>query len=266
MMPDFAANLTMMFTEHEFLDRFDAAAEAGFDAVEFLFPYDHTPEAVAERVLRNELTVALFNLPPGDWAAGDRGLAALPSRQAELRDSVARARDYAQATGVGRLHLMAGLAPASDPEAGSTYRNAVRYCAEQLAGDGIDLLLEPINSRDMPGYFLNHFGMAERIIAETGPSRVKLQFDLYHHQIMHGDVTMALRRLLPITGHIQVASVPSRHEPDNEELNWPFLFGELDRLGYGGFVGCEYRPRAATRDGLGWFRPYAAPGATTGRG
>ena len=259
-MPHFAANLTMMFTEHEFLDRFDAAAEAGFDAVEFLFPYDHRPEAVAERVRRNELTVALFNLPPGDWGAGDRGIAALPSRQAELRDSVARARDYAKATGVGRLHLMAGIAPASDPEAGRAYRDAVRFCAEQLGDDGIDLLLEPINSRDMPGYFLNDFGAAERIIAETGSNRVKLQFDLYHHQIMHGDATMALRRLLPMTGHIQVASVPSRHEPDGEELNWPFLFGELDRLGYRGFVGCEYRPRAGTLDGLGWFKPYAAKG------
>ncbi len=257
-MPRFAANLTMMFNEHAFLDRFDAAADAGFEAVEFLFPYEASPEAVAERVRRNALTVALFNLPPGDWAAGERGLAALPSRHAELREGLTRALDYAEATGVGRLHLMAGIAPAAEPRAVAAYRDAVRDCAGRLAGHGLDLVLEPINRRDMPGYFLDDFEAAARLIAELGLANVKLQFDLYHHQIMHGDLSMALRRLLPITGHVQVASVPGRHEPDGEELNWPFLFAELDRLGYDGFVGCEYRPRGTTTDGLGWFRPYAS--------
>ena len=253
-MPHFAANLTMMFTEHAFLDRFDAAAAAGFDAVEFLFPYEETADAVAERVRRNGLTVALFNLPPGDWAAGERGLAVLAEREGELQQGTSRALDYAQALGVKRLHLMAGIASASDPQAIRAYREAVRGTAGRLAEAGIDLVLEPINGRDMPGYFLNDFSAAVRLINELALANLKLQFDLYHHQIMHGDVTMALRRLLPITGHVQIASVPGRHEPDGEELNWPFLFEELDRLGYEGFVGCEYRPRAGTADGLGWFK------------
>jgi hydroxypyruvate isomerase len=253
-MPKFAANLSMMFTEWSFLDRFDAAAGAGFKAVEFLFPYDHPPEAVAERLTRNRLTQALFNMPPGDWAAGERGLASLPGRFAELQAGVARALEYAEATGVKRLHLMAGLADPADPEAAGSYRRAVQYAAEQVGAHGIDLLLEPINGRNMPGYFLNDFAIAERLIAELGLANLKLQFDIYHRQIMHGDVVMAFRRLQPITGHVQIASVPSRNEPDGEELNYPYLFAELDRLGYDGFVGCEYNPRAATLDGLGWFK------------
>ncbi len=257
-MPRFAANLTMMFTEHAFLDRFDVAAEAGFEAVEFLFPYEASPEAVAERVGRNKLTVALFNMPPGNWAAGERGLAALPARAADVQAGLARALEYAEATGAGRLHLMAGLADASDPAAQRAYRAAVTLCAGRLAERGLDLVLEPINGRDMPGYFLNDFNAAARLIAELGLSNLKLQFDLYHCQIIHGDLTMALRRLMPITGHVQVAGVPSRNEPDGEELNWPFLFAELDRLGYAGFIGCEYRPRAGTLAGLGWFAPFAA--------
>jgi len=254
-MPIFAANLTMMFTEWSFLDRFDAAAAAGFRAVEFLFPYDHAPDAVAARLARNGLTQALFNMPPGDWAAGERGLAALPDRFEEFKAGVDTALRYAEATGCRRLHMMAGLADAADPGARASYRRAVLHAAEALAGRGIDLLLEPINGRDMPGYFLNGFPAAERLIADLGLPNLRLQFDLYHRQILHGDVTMALRRLLPVTGHVQVASVPSRHEPAGEELNHPFLFEELDRLGYQGFVGCEYRPRAGTLDGLGWFTP-----------
>ena len=261
-MPHFAANLTMMFNEHPFLDRFDAAADAGFDAVEFLFPYEATPEAVAERVRRNGLTVALFNMPPGDWPAGERGLAALPGRSAEMRDGVARALEYAAATGVGRLHLMSGLASPRDPQAAAAYREAVRFAADRLAEQELELVLEPINGRDMPGYFLDDFEAADRLITELGMPNLKLQFDLYHRQIMHGDVTMALRRMLPRIGHVQVASVPARAEPDGEELNWPYLFAELDRLGYAGFVGCEYRPRAGTVQGLEWFKPFARrPGA-----
>lgn len=257
-MPRFAANLTMMFNEHAFLDRFDAAADAGFDAVEFLFPYEATPEAVAERVHRNNLSVALFNMPPGDWAAGDRGMAALPARSDEMKAGVSRAIEYATATGVGRLHLMAGLASAGDPAAKEAYREAVAFCAGQLRQYDLDLVLEPINGRDMPGYFLNSFDAAEQLIHEMALPNLKLQFDLYHRQILHGDLTMALRRMLPIIGHIQIASVPARHEPEGDELNWPFLFDELDRLGYAGYVGCEYRPRGATLDGLGWFKPFAA--------
>ncbi|MDP9810389.1 hydroxypyruvate isomerase [Rhizobium tibeticum] len=256
-MPTFAANLTMMFNEWSFLDRFDAAADAGFAAVEYLFPYEASPEAIAERLTRNKLQQALFNLPPGDWAAGERGMAALPGRFDELKSDVERALTYATATGVKRLHLMAGLADASDAEAASCYRRSVAYTAARLADKGIDLLIEPINGRNMPGYFLNHFGAAERLIADLGLPNLKLQFDVYHRQILHGDVAMALRRLLPITGHIQVASVPSRNEPDGEELNYPYLFGEIDRLDYRGFVGCEYIPRDRTLDGLDWFKPFA---------
>ncbi len=259
-MPNFAANLTMMFTEWSFLDRFDAAAGAGFSAVEYLFPYDHAPDDIAARLDRNGLTQALFNMPPGDWAAGERGLAALPDRFADLEASVDRALLYAGATGCRRLHLMAGKADSADAQARASYRRAVTHAADRLAERGIDLLLEPINGRDMPGYFLDSFAAAEALIAALDRPNVRLQFDLYHRQILHGDVTMALRRLLPIVGHIQVASVPSRHEPADEELNFPYLFDELDRLGYRGFVGCEYRPRQGTVAGLGWFAPYRSAG------
>ena len=256
-MPVFAANLSMMFNEWPFLDRFAAAADAGFTAVEFLFPYEVSPEAIGERLRRNRLDQALFNLPPGDWAAGERGVAALPGRFEDLKSGVARALDYAAATGVKRLHLMAGMASTSDAEATASYRRAVAYAAGQVAQKGIDLLLEPINKRSMPGYYLNDFGLAERLIAELGLPNLKLQFDFFHRQILHGDVAMAFQRLLPIVGHVQIASVPSRHEPDREELNYPFLFAELDRLGYTGFVGCEYIPRNGTLEGLGWFKPFA---------
>ena len=255
-MPNFAANLSLMFTEHAFLDRFDAAAEAGFAAVEFLFPYDHSPEAIAERLERNRLTQALFNLPPGRWNEGERGLAALPDRFEEFKSGVARALDYVAATGVKRVHMMSGNARRSDPEAEASYRRAIEHAAPVFAGRGVDLLLEPINPRNMPGYFLNDFRYASDLIASLGLASVKLQFDVYHRQIMHGDVTMALRALQPIVGHIQVASIPSRHEPDGEELNFPFLFDEFDRLGYDGYVGREYNPRAGTREGLAWHRPY----------
>jgi len=247
-MPRFAANLSMMFTEHDFLDRFDAAAEAGFAAVEYLFPYDHSPADIAERLKRNNLTQALFNLPPGDFAAGERGIAALSGRAEEFKASVDRALDYAAATGVKRLHMMAGLASSSDPKALVTYQGALELAARRLAEAGLDLVIEPINGRNMPGYFLDDFGLAEKIIAASG---------MANRQIMHGDVTMALRHFMPMTGHVQIASVPSRNEPDGEELNFPFLFAELDRLGYEGFVGCEYNPRGPTTDGLAWFKPYA---------
>jgi hydroxypyruvate isomerase len=259
-MPRFAANLTLMFTEWPFLDRFDAAAEAGFSAVEHLFPYDHPPAAIAARLARNGLTQALFNLPPGDWGAGERGLAALPERFADMSAGIDTALAYAEATGCRRLHLMAGLADPAGATARASYRRAVAHAAERLARHGIDLLLEPINGRDMPGYFLDDFAEAEALIADLALPNLKLQLDIYHRQILHGDVTMALRRLLPITGHVQVASVPSRHEPTDEELSYLFLFAELDRLGYGGFVGCEYRPRGNTLDGLGWLAPYRREG------
>jgi hydroxypyruvate isomerase len=255
-MPKFAANLTMMFTEWPLIDRFDAAADAGFKAVELLFPYELAADAIADRLGRNHLTQALFNLPPGNWAAGERGLAALPDRFPDLKAGLNQAVDYIKATGVKRVHLMAGLADRSDSSAQSSYRRAVRYASDTLAEIGIDLLLEPINGRNMPGYFLNDFSFAEALINELALANLRLQFDIYHRQIIHGDVTMALGRLLPVIGHIQIASVPSRHEPDGEELNYQFILSELDRLKYDGFVGCEYIPRAHTLEGLGWFSPH----------
>ncbi len=255
-MPRFAANLSMMFTEHAFLDRFDAAAAAGFDAVEFLFPYAHPPEAIAERLSRNGLTQALFNLPPGDWDAGEKGYAALTGRFDDLKNSIEQAIPYAKATSVKRVHLMAGIASRNDPEAIEAYRKSVIWAAERLAREGVDVVIEPINPRDVPNYFLDDFGFAQDLVRELDLPNLKLQFDIYHCQILHGDVTMRLRAMLPEIGHIQIASVPSRNEP-GEELNYPFLFAELDRLGYDGFVGCEYRPAGRTEDGLGWFKPYA---------
>ncbi len=256
-MPRFAANLSMMFTEHPFLDRFEAAAKAGFTAVEFLFPYDHPAGEVGKRLTENNLTQALFNLPPGNWDAGEKGFAALPTRFDDLKKSIDTALPYAKATGVKRLHLMAGIADSNDKAAQVAYRKSVIYTAEILSSESIDVVIEPINARNVPGFFLNDFGSAHAIVKELALPNLKLQFDIYHCQIIHGDVTMRLRAMMPDIGHIQIASVPSRNEPDSEELNYPFLFDELDRLGYEGFVGCEYVPRGATEAGLGWFKPYA---------
>jgi 2-dehydrotetronate isomerase len=256
-MPRFAANLTMMFTEVPFLDRFEAAAKAGFTAVEFLFPYDHPPKEISARLRGNGLTQALFNLPPGNWDAGEKGFAALPDRFADLQASLATALPYAEATGVKRVHLMAGIAERSDHRAVEAFYKSVAWAAEFFQPHGLDVVIEPINPRNVPGYFLNDFGFAADLIRELKIPNLKLQFDIYHCQIIHGDVTMHLRAMMPITGHVQIASIPSRHEPDGEELNYPFVFAELDRLAYDGFVGCEYNPRGKTTDGLAWFKPYA---------
>jgi hydroxypyruvate isomerase len=255
-MPRFAANLSMMFTEVPFLDRFDAAAKAGFTSVEFLFPYDHPADVIGERLKRNGLTQALFNLPPGNWEAGEKGFASLPDRFGDLQKSLHTALPYAKATAVKRVHLMAGIAERSDPKAVAAFRKSVATAAEFFAPHGLDVVIEPINPRNVPGYFLNDFIFASELINELKIPNLKLQFDIYHCQIIHGDVTMRLRQMMPITGHVQIASIPSRNEPDGEELNYPFLFDELDRLGYGGFVGCEYNPRGKTTDGLGWFKSY----------
>ena len=257
-MPRFAANLSMMFNEVPFLERFDAAAEAGFTSVEFLFPYAHPAEEVGQRLKAAGLVQALFNLPPGNWEAGEKGFAALPERFDDLKRSLETALPYAKATGVKRLHLMAGIANRGDSRAVEAFYKSVAWAAEFFAPHGLDVVIEPINSRNVPGYFLNDFDFAHELINELKIPNLKLQFDIYHCQIIHGDVTMRLREMMPIIGHIQIASIPSRNEPDGEELNYPFLFDELDRLGYGGFVGCEYNPRAKTEDGLGWFAPYRA--------
>jgi hydroxypyruvate isomerase len=238
-MPRFAANLSMMFTEVPFLDRFEAAANAGFTAVEYLFPYEFPAKEVGDRLHRNGLTQALFNLPPGNWAAGEKGFAALPERFGDLKESLVTALPYAQATGVKRLHLMSGIAERSDRKAVEAFYKSVAHAAEFFALHGLDVVIEPIHARNGPGYFLNDFNFAFDLIKELKIPNLKLQFDIYHCQIIHGDVTMRLREMMPVIGHTQIASIPSRNEPDGEELNYPYLFAELDRLGYTGFVGCE---------------------------
>jgi len=259
-MPRFAANLSMLYTELPFLDRFAAAAADGFDAVEYLFPYDFTPTEIAARLKENGLTQALFNLPPGDWAAGERGMACHPGREAEFAASVAQALVYAQATSCQRLHAMAGLKPAGVSEAAlrSTYVNNLRAAAAQLAPHGITLLIEPINTRDMPGFYLNRQQQAHGVLAEVGAPNLKVQMDLYHCQIMEGDLSRRLEQHLAGVGHIQIAGVPDRQEPDGGEVHFPHLLDRLDALGYAGFVGCEYRPKAGTSEGLGWLRHYRA--------
>jgi hydroxypyruvate isomerase len=256
-MPRFAANLTMMFNEVPFLERFEAAASAGFTAVEFLFPYAYPAEEIGKRLRASGLTQALFNLPPGNWDAGEKGFAALPERFSDLQESLRIALPYVQATGVKRVHLMAGIANRNEVRAMEAFYKSVTWAAEFFAPHSVDIVLEPLNPRNTPNYFLNDFGFAHDLINELKIPNLKLQFDIYHCQILHGDVTMRLREMMPVIGHIQIASIPSRHEPDEEELNYPFLFAEIDRLGYGGFVGCEYNPRGKTTDGLGWFEPYA---------
>ena len=261
-MPKFAANLSMMFTEVPFPQRFAAAARAGFGAVEFLFPYEHAPAEVAGWLREHGLENALFNLPPGDWAAGERGLAALPGREAEFRASVARALDYALAMGTQRLHAMAGLLPAGAGTAEraacrETYIENLRHAARELAKHGRTLLIEPINGRDMPGYFLTTQAAAHAIRAVVAEPNLKVQMDFYHAQIVEGDLATRFRKHFAGIGHVQIASVPARHEPDDGEVNYPCLFRLLDELGYDGWVGCEYRPRGKTEDGLAWFTSQA---------
>lgn len=257
-MPRFAANLSMMFQEVGFLDRFEAAAAAGFDGIEFLFPYEHPASAIAERLQAHGLTQALFNMPPGNWAGGERGLASLPGREEEFAKGVETAVAYAKELGCATLHCMAGLLPdpAERPVRERLYIENVRHAARACAAAGIALVLEPINSRDMPGYFLAYQDEGRRLIEAVGEPNLKLQLDLYHCQIMEGDLAHHIRRYLPITGHVQVAGVPERHEPSQGEVNYPYLFDLLDELGYAGWVGCEYRPKGRTEDGLAWFQPY----------
>ena len=228
--------------------------------MEYLFPYDFQPAEIAARLQEHGLTQALFNLPPGDWAAGERGMACLPGREAEFAASVDRALTYAQATGCQRLHAMAGLKPAGASEAQlrATYVANLSAAAERLAPHGIALLIEPINTRDMPGFYLNWQQQAHDVLAEVGSPNLKVQMDFYHCQIMEGDLSMRLKKHFAGVGHIQIAGVPDRHEPDGGEVNHEHLFTQLDALGYTGWVGCEYRPKAGTSEGLSWLRRYQA--------
>jgi len=257
-MPRFAANLSLMYGEHAFLDRFAAAQRDGFDAVEFLFPYEHAPAVLSDLLKSHGLQQVLFNASPGRWAEGDRGLACVPGSEVEFRATIAQALDYAQALACPRLHVMAGLVPEGADRAPlqATYMRNLAWAAQRAADVGVDVLVEPINKRDMPGYFLKRQDHAHDIVAEVGAANLKVQMDLYHCQIVEGDVAMKLRQYLPTgrVGHMQIAGVPERHEPDEGELNYTYLFELIDSLGYAGHLGCEYRPRAGTSAGLDWLR------------
>ncbi|AJK48664.1 2-oxo-tetronate isomerase [Burkholderia plantarii] len=257
-MPRFAANLSMMYHEQPFLERFAAAARDGFRAVEYLFPYEFPAAELKARLDGAGLVQALFNAPPGDWAAGERGIAALPGREDEFRRAVDTALDYARVIGNDKLHVMAGLVAADADRARhrDTYLRNLAYAAQAAQGAGLQVLIEPINTRDMPGYFLNRQDDAQAICREVGAPNLRVQFDCYHCQIVEGDLARKLERDFAGIGHIQVAGVPERHEPDLGELNYPYLFTLIDRLGYDGWIGCEYRPKAGTSAGLGWLRPY----------
>jgi hydroxypyruvate isomerase len=255
-MPRFAANLSMLYTEHAFLDRFGAAAADGFRAVEYLFPYEHPAAELAARLRDHGLQQVLFNAPPGDWAAGERGLACLPGREAEFRDGVLRAIEYARALDCPRIHLMAGLAPDAADRAAlrATYLANLAWAAAQARD--IAFLIEPINTRDIPRFFLNRQDQAHEVVLEIGAPNLKVQMDLYHCQIVEGDLAKKIELYLPTgrVGHFQIAGVPERQEPDVGEINHPYLFALIDRLGWDGFIGCEYRPRAGTSAGLGWMK------------
>jgi 2-dehydrotetronate isomerase len=253
-MPRLAANLSMLFTELPFLDRFEAAAAAGFTGVEILTPYEAGAAEIAARLRDTGLTLALINLPAGDPARGERGLTSLPGREADFAAALDKALVYAQATDCRRLHCQAGILPAGADRAAATatYVANLRHAAARAEAFGITILIEPINNRDMPGCFLNRTSDAPAILDAVGATNARLQFDFYHCQIMEGDLATRIRALAPRIGHVQIAGVPDRHEPDRGEVNYPYLLDLLDEIGYAGWVGCEYRPRAGTLAGLGW--------------
>ncbi len=266
-MPKFAANLSMMYNEFDFLDRFSAAAKDGFKGVEFLFPYSYLVGDIRSRLDQFGLTQALFNCPPGDWAAGERGIASLPGREEEFRRGIERALGYAYVLDNKCLHVMAGLGlpqPYERERQRDTYLSNLAYAARQAARQGITIVIEPINPRDMPGYFLNRQDDAHAICREVGEPNLKVLFDLYHCQIVEGDLASKMKRDLSGIAHMQIAGVPERHEPDRGEVNYPYLFRLMDELGYDGWVGCEYRPKAGTSEGLTWINSWLLNSARVG--
>ncbi|MCX7897935.1 MAG: hydroxypyruvate isomerase [Rhodocyclaceae bacterium] len=260
-MPKFAANLSLLFSEVPFLDRFEAAQAAGFSAVEIQFPYEHAVGEIKKRLKQHRLELVLHNLPAGDWAAGERGIACHPGRRDEFRKSVAMAVAYARELGVRQLNCLAGIPP-EDVAVDTAYavlRENLRHAADILSADGIRLLIEPINTHDVPGFFLCHSAQAVALIKACEHDNIFLQYDVYHMQRMEGDLANTLSRHLPYLGHIQIADNPGRHEPGSGEINYPFLFAHLDRIGYQGWIGCEYLPKVTTLASLDWFAPYCRP-------
>jgi len=255
-MPRFAANLTTMYHEHPFLERFAAAARDGFKGVEILFPYEHAARELRSRLEQHGLEQALFNAPPGDWAQGERGLASLPGREEEFKRTIDAALEYARVLGNRCLHVMAGLLPPGADRARhrERYVASLAHAARQAKTAGVTVVIEPINTRNIPGYFLNRQEEAHAVCRQVGEANLKVQMDLYHCQIVEGDLAMKIRQYIGNVAHMQIAGVPERHEPDIGEVNYPYIFRLLDELGYAGWVGCEYHPKAGTSEGLRWLK------------
>ncbi|MDQ2858510.1 MAG: hydroxypyruvate isomerase [Candidatus Eremiobacteraeota bacterium] len=263
-MPKFDANLTMLFSEVDFLDRFAAAAKAGFTGVEYLSPYAHPAAEVAGALRAAGLEQVLFNLPSGDWAAGERGIACLPDRVNDFREGVGKALEYAAALGCTRLNCLAGKMPAhmEPARARQTLVENLRFAATELSTAGITLVVEPVNTYDIPGFFLSGSRQALEIMDDAGADNLKLQYDIYHMQRMEGELAATMQKHLARIGHVQLADNPGRHEPGTGEINYPFLFDFLDRVGYAGWIGCEYIPAGATAEGLAWATSYLRPART----
>ncbi|MEO9102274.1 MAG: 2-oxo-tetronate isomerase [Burkholderiaceae bacterium] len=255
-MPKFAANLTMLYNEVDFLDRFDAAARDGFKGVEYLFPYPYEKQQLVDRLKKNDLTQVLHNLPAGDWAAGERGIAILPDRVGEFQDSVGKAIEYATALGCKKVNVLAGIAPkkADADKLRETFISNLKFAAPKLKDAGIMLVMEPINTYDMPGFYLNHTQQALDLIDAVGSDNLFVQYDIYHMQRMEGELAATIQKHFAKIGHIQIADNPGRNEPGTGEINYPFLFKFIDQLGYDGWVSGEYKPAGKTSDGLGWMR------------
>ena len=257
-MPKFAANLTMLFNEVDFLDRFDAAAKAGFRGVEYLFPYAYDKNQLAEKLKTLKLTQVLHNLPAGDWAGGERGIACLPARVGEFQDGVGKAIEYATALGCRQINCLAGIAPAgvAPDMLRKTFVDNLRFAADKLKATGIRLLIEPINTFDIPGFYLSRTAQALEIMNDVGSDNLFLQYDVYHMQRMEGELAGSLKKNLSRIRHIQIADNPGRNEPGTGEINYSFLFKHIDQIGYDGWIGCEYKPAATTVVGLGWASAY----------
>ena len=256
-MPRFCANLTLLFNEHAFIDRFAAAGRAGFSGVEYLFPYDYPKDQLAEELRKHGLTQILHNLPAGDWNKGERGIGCHPSRVGEFQDGVGKAIEYAQALQCKQVNCLAGICPdaPADRQHAAFVAN-LKFASMKLKEAGIKLLIEPINTRDIPGFFLTRSSQALDIIREVGSDNLFLQYDIYHMQVMEGDLARTIETNLALIPHMQLADNPGRNEPGTGEINYPFLFDHIDRIGYTGWIGCEYKPRSTTDAGLGWVEPY----------
>jgi hydroxypyruvate isomerase len=262
-MPKFAANLSMLYGEHDFIDRFAAAAKDGFQGVEYLFPYAFEKTTLAEALKANKLTQVLHNMPAGDWEAGERGLACLPDRVGEFQDGVGKAIDYAKALDCKQLHAMAGIRPAgADPDkVAEIYVENLRFAARETEKAGIKLLIEAINTIDIPGFYLSTSAQALAVIDTVGSDNLFFQYDIYHMQIMEGDLVRTMEKNLARIAHMQLADNPGRNEPGTGEINYPFVFDAIDRMGYKGWIGCEYKPKAGTSAGLGWMHSYQGASA-----